>query len=220
MQLNHSGFPYPEETIFWVGAQEVLMWVLGDADHILLVHIEGSLQLASGGGEAVEDEVLPNAVDPFSSWWECAADEITSCSLSRGERSHNLTLGKNHSQMSLDNKIGGWEPACSWWQLCWFCCKQPFGPCSWGFKVIFHWPQRDYCWDSPWQNVDRVDVHISTSGTSQGFEGVLALCGFGAPHLLAGAFTWTSTVFLTLTVPSLDPLSTWWPSGVKDTELT
>ena len=44
------------------------MWVLGDADHILLVHIEGSLQLASGGGEAVEDEVLPNAVDPFSSW--------------------------------------------------------------------------------------------------------------------------------------------------------
>ena len=44
------------------------MWVLGDADHILLVYIEGSLQLASGGGEAVEDEVLPNAVDPFSSW--------------------------------------------------------------------------------------------------------------------------------------------------------
>ena len=83
------------------------MWVLGDADHILLVHIEGSLQLASGGGEAVEDEVLPNAVDPFSSWRECAADEITSCSLSRGERSHNLTLGKNHDQTSLDNKIGG-----------------------------------------------------------------------------------------------------------------
>ena len=83
------------------------MWVLGDADHILLVHIEGSLQLASGGGETVKDEVLPNAVDPFSSWGECAADEITSCSLSRGERSHNLTLGKNHSQMSLNNKIVG-----------------------------------------------------------------------------------------------------------------
>ena len=68
------------------------MWVLGDADHILLVHIEGPLQLAGGGGEAVEDEVLPHAVDPLSSWGQSAADEVSPCSLSRGERSHDLTL--------------------------------------------------------------------------------------------------------------------------------
>ena len=42
------------------------MRVLGDADHILLVHIEGPLQLARGRGEAVEDEVLPHAVDPLT----------------------------------------------------------------------------------------------------------------------------------------------------------
>ena len=70
------------------------MRVLGDTDHILLVHIEGPLQLAGGGGEAVEDEVLAHAVDPLTPWGERATDEVTSCSLSRGERSHNLTLGR------------------------------------------------------------------------------------------------------------------------------
>ena len=70
------------------------MWVLGDADHILLMHIEGPLQLAGGGGEAVEDEVLPHTVDPLTPWRKRATDEVAPCSLSRGERSHNLTLGK------------------------------------------------------------------------------------------------------------------------------
>ena len=55
-------------------------------------YIESPLQLASGGGEAVEDEVLPHTVDPLSSWGQSAADEVSPCSLSRGERSHDLTL--------------------------------------------------------------------------------------------------------------------------------
>ena len=88
-------FPYPEETILGVGAQEVLVWMLGDSDHILLVHIEGPLQLSRGGREAVKDEVLPHTIDPLAPWRERAADEVTPCSLSRGKRSHNLTLEKN-----------------------------------------------------------------------------------------------------------------------------
>ena len=71
------------------------MWVLGDSNHILLVHIEGPLQLPGGRGEAVEDEVLPHAVDPLPSWGKRAADEVASCPLSRGKRPHNLTLGEN-----------------------------------------------------------------------------------------------------------------------------
>ena len=71
------------------------MWVLGDADHILLVHVEGPLQLPRGGGEAVEDEVLPHAVDPLAPRRERAADEVTPSSLSRGKGSHNLTLENN-----------------------------------------------------------------------------------------------------------------------------
>ena len=39
---------------------------------------------------------------------------------------------------------------------------------------------------SPWQYVNRVDVDISSSSTSQRFEGVLALRGFRAPHLDVG----------------------------------
>ena len=75
---------------------------------------------------------------------------------------------------------------------------------------------------SPWQYVNRVDVDISSSSASQRLEGVLALRGFCAPHLDGGYWSCVMCIlyFLTLTVPSLEPLSTWWPSGVKDTELT
>ena len=74
------------------------MWVLGDADHILLVHVEGPLQLPRGGGEAVEDEVLPHAVDPLAPRRERAANEVTSSSLSRGKGPHNLTLETIYDQ--------------------------------------------------------------------------------------------------------------------------
>ena len=89
------------------------MWVLGDADHILLVHIEGPLQLVSGGGEAVEDKVLTHAVDPLTPWRESATDEVAPCSLSRGERSHNLTLGKfEHKIFFLSHLYSVHPPQC------------------------------------------------------------------------------------------------------------
>ena len=61
------------------------MWVLGDADHILLVHIEGPLQLPRGSGEAVKDEVLPHTIDPLAPGGEGAADEVAAVSLAGGE---------------------------------------------------------------------------------------------------------------------------------------
>ena len=48
-------------------------------------HIESPLQLAGGGGEAVEDEVLPDAVDPLAPRRQRAADEVSSVSLAGGE---------------------------------------------------------------------------------------------------------------------------------------
>ena len=127
-------FPYPEETILRVGAQEVLVRVLSDPNHILLVHVEGPLQLACGRGEAVEDEVLPHAVDPLSPRRERAADEVTPCSLSRRKWSHNLTLGKeqnfNPEKWFSWDRVLSWGPACSWWQRCLSCCTQPSDPCS------------------------------------------------------------------------------------------
>ena len=68
------------------------MWVLGDADHILLVHIEGSLQLASGSGEAVEDEVLAHTIHPLAPGGERAADEVPAVPLTGGEGPHDLAL--------------------------------------------------------------------------------------------------------------------------------
>ena len=75
---------------------------------------------------------------------------------------------------------------------------------------------------SPWQYVNRVDVDISSCSASQRLEGILALGGFRAPHLYVAHLkcVMCTLYFSTLTVPSLEPLSTWWPSGVKDTELT
>ena len=48
-------------------------------------YIQCPLQLARGGGEAVEDEVLPNTVDPLAPGGEGAADEVTAVSLAGGE---------------------------------------------------------------------------------------------------------------------------------------
>ena len=48
-------------------------------------YIESPLQLASGGGEAVEDEVLAHTVDPLAPGGEGAADEVAAVSLAGGE---------------------------------------------------------------------------------------------------------------------------------------
>ena len=62
------------------------------ANHIFLVHVKGSLELASGRAEAVQDEVLPHAVDPLSPRGQCAAHKVSSFSFTRGEGSDNLSL--------------------------------------------------------------------------------------------------------------------------------
>ena len=55
-------------------------------------YIESPLQLASGGGEAVEDEVLPHGVDPLASGRQRAADEVPTIPLAGGEGPDDLSL--------------------------------------------------------------------------------------------------------------------------------
>ena len=68
------------------------MRMMTDPDDILLVHIQRPLQLSRGRAEAVQDEVLPHAVDPLSPRGQCAAHKVSSFSFTRGEGSDNLSL--------------------------------------------------------------------------------------------------------------------------------
>ena len=82
--------------------------MVGQSYHVLLVnlrrhyiaviliflstYIQCPLQLARGGGEAVEDEVLPHGVDPLASGRQRAADEVPAVSLAGGEGPDDLPL--------------------------------------------------------------------------------------------------------------------------------
>ena len=59
---------------------------------ILSTYIQSPLQLARGGGEAVEDEVLPHGVDPLAPRGQRAADEVPAVSLAGGEGPDDLPL--------------------------------------------------------------------------------------------------------------------------------
>ena len=58
---------------------------IGNISHYLFVflstYIQCPLQFARGGGETVEDEVLPHCVDPLASRRQRAADEVPAVSL-------------------------------------------------------------------------------------------------------------------------------------------
>ena len=62
---------------------------IGNISHFLFIfqstYIQCPLQFARGGGEAVEDEVLPHGVDPLTSRRKRAADEVPAVSLAGGE---------------------------------------------------------------------------------------------------------------------------------------
>ena len=59
---------------------------------ILSTYVQCPLQLARGGGEAVEDEVLPHGVHPLASGRQRAADEVPAVSLAGGEGPDDLSL--------------------------------------------------------------------------------------------------------------------------------
>jgi NAD/NADP transhydrogenase alpha subunit len=65
------------------------MGVMGNADHVFLVDVEGSFELAASRGEAVQDKVLADTVDPLSSWGNAAGNEITTGTFTGSERSMN-----------------------------------------------------------------------------------------------------------------------------------
>lgn len=68
------------------------MRVMGNANHILLMNCQSSLQFASDCAETVEHKVLPNTVDPFTAGGEGTADKVTTFSLTGAEASDNLSL--------------------------------------------------------------------------------------------------------------------------------
>ena len=55
-------------------------------------YVQCPFQLARGGGEAVEDEVLPHGVDPLASGRQRAADEVPTIPLAGGEGPDDLSL--------------------------------------------------------------------------------------------------------------------------------
>ncbi len=48
------------------------MRMVANTDDVFLVDIQRSLQFAGGRGEAVEDKVLADAVDPLATWGNTA----------------------------------------------------------------------------------------------------------------------------------------------------
>ena len=55
-------------------------------------YIQCPLQFARGGGEAVEDEVLPHGVDPLAPGRQRAADKVPAVPLAGGEGPDDLSL--------------------------------------------------------------------------------------------------------------------------------
>lgn len=61
------------------------MGVVANAEDFLVVHGKSSLQLSRLDGEAVEDLVLGDAVDPLTARAERAGDELAAFSLAAAE---------------------------------------------------------------------------------------------------------------------------------------
>lgn len=66
VEFNTSRLPELQQTVLAVGGDEVLVGVVGDADHVFLMDRQRSLQLAGDGAEAVKHKVFTHAVDPLA----------------------------------------------------------------------------------------------------------------------------------------------------------
>lgn len=84
--------PQFQETILAVGAQQILMRVMRQADHVLFVNIECSLELPRGRGEAIQHEILTDAINELAARAHHGADKITALTLAARERSDYLAL--------------------------------------------------------------------------------------------------------------------------------
>lgn len=85
-------FPELQQAILTVGGDEVLVGVVSDADNILLVDRQCSLQLAGDCAEAVEHKVFTHAVDPLTAGRQSAAHKVTTFPLTGAETPHDLSL--------------------------------------------------------------------------------------------------------------------------------
>lgn len=85
-------FPELKQTVLTVCGDEVLVGVVGDANHILLMDRQCSLQFAGDCAEAVEHKVFTHTIDPLTTRRQSAAHKVTTFSLTRAETPHDLSL--------------------------------------------------------------------------------------------------------------------------------
>ena len=86
MERKRLGLPEPEQPVLGVRGDEVLVRVVRNADDVLLVHVEGSLEFAGRRGEAVQHEVFADAVDPLAVRRYAARNEVSARTFARCER--------------------------------------------------------------------------------------------------------------------------------------
>ena len=78
--------PQSQLSVLCVGADQVLMRVMADPYHVLLMNVQGPFKFAGGRGEAVEDKVFADAVDPLPARRDAARYKVTAGPLARRER--------------------------------------------------------------------------------------------------------------------------------------
>jgi len=76
--LHLLRLPHSQLTILSVGTDKILMRMVANADDIFLVDVESPLQFAGGRGEAVEDKVFADTIDPLATRGHTARHEVTS----------------------------------------------------------------------------------------------------------------------------------------------
>mmetsp|Transcript_20198 Transcript_20198/g.34808 ORF Transcript_20198/g.34808 Transcript_20198/m.34808 type:complete len:247 (+) Transcript_20198:172-912(+) len=87
-----SGLPELERALVAEGGHQVPVRVVGQADDLLVRHLQHLVQLARGHVEAVQHAVLARAVHPLPLRGHCRRREVAAHGLARREGLHHLPL--------------------------------------------------------------------------------------------------------------------------------
>jgi hypothetical protein len=71
-------------------------------------HVQSPLQFPWCCGEAVQNQILSNTVDPLSTRWKSAGNKVTTLSLTAGEWPHNL-CSKKQITCSIYDSTNSWR---------------------------------------------------------------------------------------------------------------
>ena len=181
-------FPYPEEPVLTVCPQQVLVRVLGQPNHILLMHLEGKEVLKMR--EIISSLHLMSS--PAYRW------------LWRSSRGWSPPP-RSRSTLPWETSSSRWSLHLPSYQMRMTSQSDP----AWIFSQTYQTYNQhanlhvhddhgvgpvadDHLVHISWHNVDRVDVDISPSSSSQRFECILTLSCFGIPHFYS-TVTWTTS---------------------------